>query len=98
MISIKSVESNVSESIDCNSSPKNVEHRLKAAIFCNGYDKSQRPVKDHRTVTNMAIKMLIKSYDYVVIVMLLDLLDFKEISSFRLIVVRHYRLILGWLL
>ncbi|CAO1363711.1 unnamed protein product [Diamesa tonsa] len=55
------------ESIDCNASPKNVEHRLKAAIFCNGYDKSQRPVKDHRTVTNMAIKMLIKSYDYVVI-------------------------------
>lgn len=89
MSSNESVESNVSESVDCSGTQKNAEHRLKVAIFCNGYDKSLRPVKDHKTVTNMSIKMMIKSYDYVVIVMLLDLLDFKHISSFRMMLVLH---------
>lgn len=42
-----------------------MERGIKYQIFCNGYDNTVRPVKDHRTTTKVGVKMMVKSYDYV---------------------------------
>lgn len=53
-------------SIDCNVKEEvNIESKIKYKLFCNGYDSTQRPVIDHKTITTVKVKMMIKSYDYV---------------------------------
>ncbi|KAG5675643.1 hypothetical protein PVAND_005531 [Polypedilum vanderplanki] len=52
-------------SIDCSvKNEQNIESKIKYKLFCNGYDKTMRPVNDHKTITSVRVKMMIKSYDY----------------------------------
>jgi hypothetical protein len=59
--------SKLTVSIDCDIdvNDQNEETRIKNKLFCNGYDSSVRPVFNHTQTTSVRVKMMVKSYDFV---------------------------------
>ena len=55
----------IQDCIDCHADNHNTESRIKRELFCNDYDSSVRPVKNHQTTTSVSVKMMVKSYDFV---------------------------------
>jgi hypothetical protein len=53
------------ESVGCDGEPKNTEARLRRKLFCNDYDKTVRPVQNHRNKTLVKMKMIVKSFKFV---------------------------------
>lgn len=55
----------------------NEESRILQDIFCNGYDSTVRPVKSHKTTTVVSVEMVVKSYDFVSLIYVINL-NIKE--------------------
>ncbi|XP_052895527.1 acetylcholine receptor subunit alpha-type acr-16-like [Anopheles moucheti] len=49
--------------INCQASGGNMEGKLLRNLFCQNYDKSERPVKDHNTAVNVTMVMHVQNYD-----------------------------------
>lgn len=49
----------------CSLDPKNDIQKLGKKLFCEGYDRAQRPVKDHTKLLSVGVHMILKSYDFV---------------------------------
>lgn len=67
---------------DCDDShTTNIEHKLRVKLFCN-YDKTQRPVKDHKkSAINVRLRYIVRSFDYVSQIRI-----FREFKAFNLII------------
>ncbi|XP_055639912.1 neuronal acetylcholine receptor subunit beta-3-like [Toxorhynchites rutilus septentrionalis] len=50
--------------INCDNEPKSTEATLKKKLFCNKYDKSERPVKSHTDAVNVTMHMVLQNFDF----------------------------------
>lgn len=56
------LQANSVATIMCDGEHSSIEGKLLKKLLCNDYDKTQRPVKNHRTAVNVTMSMHMKSY------------------------------------